>query len=283
MSDLNKVKELRKASGAGFKDCNNALKESKGDIDKAIEILRVKGISKASKKMSRSANEGLIIFDENENNFSLTEINCETDFVAKNEDFINFSKEISDLNNNLGSNLDELKKKHMSNGISVEENLINLISKVGEKITIGRLKTFKKKGFKNYKYLHTIVKDNLAKLGVMVSLETSNKSEKIDEFGKQLCMHIAALNPLAMNEKEIDQEIISREMKLISEELQNSGKSEDIIKKISKGKIHKFKEENSLLSQTWVMDTKKKVIDIMNDIKVEDLKIVNFCRIKIGD
>ena len=132
MSDIEKVKKLRELTGAGFKDCNLAIKESDGDIDKAIEILRVKGISKASKKMSRDAKEGVIAVTENDKQISLIEVNCETDFVAKNDDFVNFVKELSDLNNNVNSNEEELKKSKMSNGQTVDENLVALIAKIGE-------------------------------------------------------------------------------------------------------------------------------------------------------
>ena len=141
MSDIEKVKKLRELTGAGFKDCNQAIKESDGDIDKAIEILRVKGISKASKKMSRDAKEGVIAVSENDKQISLIEVNCETDFVAKNDDFVNFVKELSDLNNIVNSNIEELKKSKMSNGQTVDENLVALIAKIGEKITIGKTKT----------------------------------------------------------------------------------------------------------------------------------------------
>ena len=283
MSDLNKVKELRKATGAGFKDCNNALKEAVGNLDKAIEILRVKGISKASKKMSRSANEGVIVFSENKKNFSLIEINCETDFVAKNDDFIKFAKELSDINVLVESNLDKLKNQKMNNGISVEENLLNLISKIGEKITIGRLKTISNENVKNFKYLHTVVKDNLAKLGVLLSIETSSDDSKIYEFGKQLCMHIAALNPLSLKEQDLDIDTVNNEKMLVDEELKNSGKPKDIIEKIAEGKIKKFKQDNCLLSQDWVLDPKKKVQDVINELKVDNFNIKSFYRIKIGE
>ena len=239
MSNLDKVKELRKATGAGFKDCNNALKESGDDIEKAIEILRVKGISKASKKMLREANEGLIVTTKNEKSISLIEINCETDFVAKNNDFINFAKEIGELNNNVYSDINKLKLEKMNNGKTVDENLVELISKIGEKITLGRTKSFLNSGVKNYNYLHSVVKENLSKLSVITSLETDLSDDDVNEFGKQLCMHIAASNPLALNSNELDENVIKKEEELISEELKTTGKSEDIIKKISLGKLSK--------------------------------------------
>ena len=283
MSDIKKVKKLREATGAGFKDCNLAIKESNGDLDKAIEILRVKGITKASKKMSREAKEGVIAVSGDHIKISLIEVNCETDFVAKNEDFINFVKELSNLNNQVNSNLENLKKVIMANGKSVEDNLIELISKIGEKITIGKTKTIQNEGSVNSKYLHTVVKDNLAKLAVAVSLETKDISDKVKNFGKQLSMHIAASNPLALDQNSIDQSVINKEQELVAEELKNSGKPEEIVKKISIGKMNKFKEENSLLTQSWVMEPNKKVKDILKELSISDLKIKEFVRFKIGE
>ena len=283
MSDIEKVKKLREATGAGFKDCNLAIKESGGDLDKAIEILRVKGISKASKKMSRDAKEGVVVVSGDENKTSVIEVNCETDFVAKNDDFINFVKELSELNNQHSSNQDELKKTLMKNGQSVDDNLVALIAKIGEKITIGKSKTIENKNGVNNHYLHTVVKDNVAKLAVLVSLDTNDKSDTVKSFGKQLSMHIAASNPLALESNLIDQALIDKEQELVAEELKNSGKPEEIAKKISLGKMNKFKEENALLTQAWVMEPKKKVQDIVKELSIADLKIKEFFRIKIGE
>ncbi len=283
MSDIEKVKQLREATGAGFKDCNLAVKESAGDLDKAIEILRVKGISKASKKMSRDAKEGVVATSGDENKISVIEVNCETDFVAKNDDFVFFVKELSELNNKIDSDLDKLNKSNMSNGQTVEDNLVSLIAKMGEKITIGKTKTFNQSGAKNFNYLHTVVKDNLSKLSVIASLQTSNDSDLVKAFGKQLSMHIAASNPLALSSDLIDKNILQKEQELVTEELKSSGKADEIAKKISLGKMSKFREENALLTQAWVMEPKKKVQDIIKELKIPDLKINDFYRIKIGE
>ena len=283
MSDIEKVKKLREATGAGFKDCNLAIKESNGDLDKAIEILRIKGISKASKKMSREAKEGVVAISGDEKKTSIIEVNCETDFVAKNDDFINFVKELSELNNQNDSNIEKLKSTKMKNGSSVDDTLVALIAKIGEKITIGQTKTISNSSSTNYRYLHTVVKDNLAKLAVVVSLETKENSETVKTFGKQLSMHIAASNPLALDSSLIEKSIIDKEQELITEELKNSGKPEDIAKKISLGKMNKFKEENALLTQAWVMEPKKKVQDVLKELAINDLKIKEFSRIKIGE
>ena len=283
MSNIEKIKQLRQSTSAGFKDCSAAVEEAKGDLNKAAEILRIKGISKASKKMSRGANEGVVAVSGDEKKISLIEINCETDFVAKNENFINFVKEISDINNSVNSDLEKLKKFNMKNAKTVEDNLVSMISKIGEKITVGRSKTFNYDGSKNFNYLHTVVKDNLSKLAVVVSLETCNSSDNLKNFGKELSMHIAASNPLALDVNDIDKKILDKEQTLISEELKNTGKPDAIVKKISIGKINKFKEDNALLSQPWVMEPKKKVKDILKELSISDLKIKDFYRLKIGE
>ena len=283
MSDIDQIKKLRQSTGAGFKDCNAALKEANGNLDKAVEILRVKGITKASKKMDRDAKEGVIVISGDGSKTSLIEVNCETDFVAKNEDFVSFVKELSELNNTCSSDVTKLNNTKMSNGKDVKDNLVEMIAKIGEKITIGKTKTIENSNSQNYIYQHSVIKDNVSKLGVIVSIEASQNNEEVKIFGKQLSMHIAASNPIALSSNEISEEIIKKEQTLIAEELKNSGKTEEIAKKISIGKLNKFKEENGLMSQDWVMEPKKKVKDILNEINAPNLKIKEFFRIKIGE
>ena len=283
MSDIEKVKKLRQSTGAGFKDCNLALKETNGDLNKAAEILRVKGIAKASKKMSRDAKEGVIVVSGDKSKTSFIEVNCETDFVAKNDDFLNFVKELSELNNKCSSNLETLNNANMLNGKSVRDNLVSLIAKIGEKITIGRIKTIEIPETQNFIYQHSVIKDNVSKLVVIVSIKSDEKNDKMNIFGKQLSMHIAASNPIALKSDGIDKSIINKELELIAEELKNLGKPDDIAKKISIGKINKFREENSLMTQNWVMEPKKKVEDIISEINIPNLEIMEFAIIKIGE
>ncbi len=283
MSDIENVKKLRISTGAGFKDCNAALKEADGNLNKAVEILRIKGIAKASKKMSRDAKEGLIAISGSQNKISIIEINCETDFVAKNDDFISFVKEVSNLNDNCSSNIEKLNSSKMLNNKTVEENIVELIAKIGEKITIGRTRTLNSPNTKNFIYQHSVIKDNVSKLGVVVSIESSQNNDQINEFGKQLSMHIAASNPIAITSDDIDANIIEKEQELIEEELKNSGKPNEIVKKISLGKMNKFKEENSLMTQNWVMEPKSKVRDVISSINIPNIKIKEFVRIKIGE
>ena len=283
MSDLENVKKLRQSTGAGFKDCNLALKEANGNLEKAAEILRVKGIAKASKKMTREANEGVVVVSGDINKTSMIEVNCETDFVAKNDNFIDFVKELSEINNSCSSNLEKLNKSKMNNDKTVNENLISLIAKIGEKITIGKLKTINNLNSQNFIYQHSIIKDNVSKLGVVVSLEADQKNQEFNSFGKQLSMHIAASNPIAINSEDIKKDIIDKEQALIAEELKNSGKTDEIANKISLGKIKKFKDGNTLMTQDWVMEPKKKVKDIIADMNIPNLIIKEFARIKVGE
>ena len=277
---LDKVKNLRELTGVGFKDCKIAIEESNGDIDKSVEYLRKKGIAKASKKMGRNASEGLVLVHEKTEEVAVVEINSETDFVAKNKDFLNFSKEISKINFKVSGDIEKIKSTKMDNGKSVNDNLISLISKIGEKITIRRSKFFNNKGGKNYFYIHSPVEKNIGKIASIVKISNNEDSE----LGKKIAMHIAASSPLAVDKTGIRKEIIDKELEIIKAELMNSGKKGDIAEKISKGKINKFISDNTLLNQIWIMDPKKKVSDILKENKkTSDLKIVDFLRFKVGE
>ena len=282
MSDIEKVKQLRKSTGAGFKDCNAALKESNGDLDKAAEILRVKGIAKASKKMGRVAADGLALICEKNGSIAAIEINSETDFVAKNKDFISFSKEISQINFEKKSNINEIKNTKMQNGKTVDENLISLISKIGEKITIRRSKFFDSKGL-NFAYVHNSVEKNVGKVVSIVQLGNSNEND-LKEIGPKLAMHVAAQAPIAIDESGIKKEILDKELEIIKEELKNSGKKADMIDKIANGKIKKFVSDNTLLNQIWIMDTKLRVNQVIKQYSKKDqIKVLDFVRFKVGE
>ena len=279
---LAKVKELRKITGAGFKDCNIAIKKCQGDLEKSIEFLRVKGISKASKKMERTAKEGLICIYNSEEGKSIIEINCETDFVAKNNEFLNFCQNLSKINFINKGNLEKIKKTKMVDGFTVDDNLIKLISKIGEKIKIKRVKYIANNGQKTFAYTHNAINDNIGKLGVIVSIKSNDFNDKVLDFGKKLSMHIAASDPLSLDINSLDPKIIEKEKGLIKEELKNSGKPDNICEKILIGRIEKFKQENTLLNQSWVIDPKKQVKDIINDLNSK-INIIDFVRYKIGE
>ena len=277
---LDNVKKLRELTGVGFKDCKIAIEENKGDIQKSIEFLRKKGIAKASKKMDRNASEGLVSLSEKNGEVSIIEINSETDFVAKNNEFISFCKEVSEINLASKGDLEKIKNSKMKNNISVGENLINLISKIGEKLTIKRADYFDSKKGKNYFYTHSAIDKNLGKIISIVKIDNNGD----DQLGQKIAMHIAASSPLAIDKEGIKKEIIDKEMEIIKAELLNSGKKVEMVEKISKGKINKFISDNTLLNQIWIMDPKKRVSDVLKENKnTKDIKIVNFVRYKVGE
>ena len=281
---LEKVKKLRELTGVGFNDCENAVEENNGDIDKSIEFLRKKGIAKANKKMERVAADGLISISEKENKFSIIEVNSETDFVAKNEEFIKFVEEISYISLLNSGRMNDILNSQMKNKKNVQDNLISLIAKIGEKITIRRSDFIDSKNSVNFSYSHMEVKKNLGKIGVLLSLETSMDKGKISQFGKQLAMHIAASSPLSIDMDTLDHQIIEKEKEIITEESKNSGKNDKIIDKIAAGKLNRFISENTLLNQEWIMDPKKKVKDIIKEITTKEKIVVKkFVRFKVGE
>ncbi len=280
---LDNIKKLRELTGVGFKDCKVALDESEGDVEKSIEFLRKKGIAKASKKMSRTASEGLTLVNENDGEVSLIEINSETDFVAKNQDFIKFCRELSEINFNVKGDLNKLNDTKMKNGDLVKNNLVSLISKIGEKITIRRANFFDKTNGMNFYYVHSALEDGIGKIISIVKLDGIVKN-KNDELGNKIAMHIAASNPLSVDKDGIDKKIVDKELEIIKAEVINSGKPADMAEKISKGKISKFLNDNSLLNQVWIMDPKKKVSDVLNENSLDKpVKVLDFIRYKVGE
>ena len=280
---LDNIKKLREMTGVGFKDCKIALDETKGDIEKSIEFLRKKGIAKASKKMSRTASEGLALVKEESGQISIIEINSETDFVAKNQDFIDFCKELSKINFTTKGDLDKLNESKMNNGTLVKDNLVNLIAKIGEKITIRRTKFFSNEVGSNYFYVHSAIEKNIGKIISVVKLDGIEKG-KNDEIGTKIAMHIAASNPLAIDKNGIDKTTVDKELEIIKAEITNSGKPIEMAEKISKGKISKFLNDNSLLNQIWIMDPKKKVLDILKEYSSsKEIKVLDFIKYKVGE
>ena len=283
-NSLDKVKKLRELTGVGFKDCKIAIDETGGDIEKSIEFLRKKGIAKASKKKERVAADGLISISEDKNKFSIIEVNSETDFVAKNNEFINFVEEISKLALLNSGKMPDILVSKMRNKKTVEENLISIISKIGENIQLRRSDFIESDKFINFSYTHLTVKKNLGKIGVLLSLDTNIKREEILEFGKQLAMHVAASSPLAIDKDGLDQNILNKEKEIITEELKNSGKDNKIIDKIATGKLNKFISDNTLMNQEWIMEPKKRVKDILKQVAGKNkLTIKRFIRFKVGE
>ena len=280
---LDNIKKLREMTGVGFKDCKLALDETKGDIEKSIEFLRKKGIAKASKKMSRTASEGLALVKEEKGQISIIEVNSETDFVAKNQDFINFCKELSEINFINKGDLDKINTTKMTNGLLVKDNLVNLIAKIGEKIIIRRADFFDDSNGTNFSYVHSAIEKGLGKIISVAKIQGISKG-KNEDIGVKVAMHIAASNPLAVDSDSISKTIVNKELEIIKAEITNSGKPADMAEKISKGKITKFLNDNSLLNQVWIMDPKKKVKDILKETSTSDpIKVLDFVKYKVGE
>ncbi len=280
---LKNIKKLRELTGVGFKDCKLAIDENDGDLEKSIEFLRKKGIAKASKKMSRVASEGLALAYEENGEISIIEVNSETDFVAKNKDFISFCKEISEISFKKKGDLEKIKASDMKNKISVADNLTDLISKIGEKITLTRSRYFDKKKGNNFYYVHGAIEKNIGKIISIVKIENIIKG-KNEDIGNKLAMHIAASSPLAISKDDLKKEVLEKELEIIKAELLNSGKKKEMIEKISQGKLNKFISENTLLNQIWIMDPKKKVLDILKENSINsELKVLDYIRYKVGE
>jgi len=282
MSVLEKVKELREVTGAGMQDCKNALKENDNDIDKSVEYLRKKGVLKASKKSSRDAAEGLIIIGENENNFTLTEINTETDFVAKNNEFIEFCSKISKVSLNAKS-LDELQNQKL-NDSKVQDSIVDLVSKIGENIRLRRFENIDKDNQKISYYIHNKSSHLTGKIVAVVKYKSIKDESK--SFANNICMHIAAMSPMALNEKSLDKNFLQSEQKIIEEQLSKEGKKPEIIEKIMTGKLNKVISENTLLGQSWVVDqgvTVKKAIENFNKDNSDNFEIISYYKYKVGE
>ena len=283
-NSLEKIKKLREITGVGFKDCKIALDENKGDIDKSIEFLRKKGIAKATKRMGKIAAEGLVCIYEDKNKFSMIEVNSETDFVAKNHEFISFAEEVSQLSLTAAGKKEDILKSKMKNKKNVEENLVDLISKIGEKITLRRSIFFENDNLLNFSYTHSPIKPNIGKLGVLLSIDTTKEKKDIINLGKQLAMQVASSSPLAIKKDDLDPNILKKEKEIIIEELKNSGKDIKIVEKIALGKLNKFVGENTLMNQEWIMEPKKKVKDVIKEFAGKDkFEIKEFSRFKVGE
>ena len=281
---LEKVKQLREITGVGFKDCKSAIDETNGDIEKSVELLRKKGIAKASKRMGKVASEGLVCIAEKDNKFSIIEINSETYFDAKNSEFIKFVEEVSEIALIKNGRMNDVLTSNMHNKKNVKDTLVDLISKIGEKITLWRTDFIGDKECINFSYTHSSLKKNVGKLGVLLCLKTSLKQTDIQDFGKKLTMQIAASSPLAIDKDGLDESLLSKEKEIITEELRNSGKDTKIVEKIALGKLNKFINDNTLMNQEWIIDPKKKVKDVLKEISNKGtIQIKKFVRFKVGE
>ena len=276
------VKELREKTGVGMMDCKNALVENNGDIESSIDWLRTKGIAKAAKKEGRIASEGLIYVCKSENSASIIEVNSETDFVAMNEDFQNIVKKLGNLaikSNNLE---DLLSKKISEESVLVKDYITEMIASIGENINLRRMENVENKSGIISSYIHNQVADNMGKIGVLVSLESDEEENKLEDLGRQIAMHIAATNPISITVEDIPKEILERERSILEEEARSSGKPEDIVEKMTEGRLNKFYQESVLLEQTFVVDGESKIKDILKTLE-KPVIISGFIRMELGE
>lgn len=286
MSDnLAKVKELRELTGAGIQDCKTALSENNFDIEKSIEYLRKKGITKAAKKSSRDAAEGLAVIASNNSKACILEVNSETDFVAKNNEFINFCSEISKIALANNYNLETLLNAKINSSL-IKDELVNLIAKIGENIKIRRIAYLENTNGIVANYIHNQQNENMGKIGVIISIDCQNKNKEVLDFSRKVCMHIAAMSPMSLGEKDLSVDFINKEKEILKEELKNQGKKDDMIDKILVGKLKKVISDNTLMGQKWIHNQDISVEQAVNDFGKEikqNLIIKSFIKYKVGE
>ena len=284
MSEItaNLVKELREKTGVGMMDCKTALLENNGDIESSIDWLRTKGIAKAAKKEGRVASEGLIAIEKDESLAAIIEVNSETDFVARNDDFQEVVKTLGKLATS-SNNLDDLLTKKISDkDLSVKEYITEMIASIGENINLRRMKKITNDNGIISSYIHSQVVDGMGKIGVLVSLESDADKIQLSDLGKKIAMHIAATNPISINIGDIPSDILDREKNILIEEARASGKPEDIIEKMTEGRLKKFYQESVLLEQTFVVDGESKIEEILNSLD-KPVVISEFIRMGLGE
>ena len=279
------VKELREKTGAGMMDCKAALNENGGDIEASVDWLRQKGIAKADKKSSRVAADGLIGVAVEGSCASLVEVNAETDFVARNDDFQSLVRSIAGAALGTDGSLESVLSAELG-GRSVSEAITESIATIGENISLRRSAVLSVGSGVIGTYVHGSISEGLGKIGVLVGLESSGDASKLNELGKQLSMHIAATNPLSATPDDMDSEVVEREKKIFMESARESGKPDDIIEKMVEGRIRKFYEENVLVSQTFVIDGETRISDVLKNVEGDvgsPVSVTSFVRFGVGE
>ncbi|HEX2804049.1 MAG TPA: translation elongation factor Ts [Sphingomicrobium sp.] len=280
------VKELRERTGAGMMDCKKALAENNGDMEASVDWLRAKGLSAAAKKAGRTAAEGLVGVAVEGNRGAIVEVNSETDFVAKNEKFQDFVGNVAKLALETGGNVENLLAATYPGGGTVEEALTNNIATIGENQSLRRSTVLAVNEGAIVSYVHNAVAPGLGKIGVLVALESGAGADSLQSIGKQIAMHIAAANPLALTGDDLDADLIERERGIALEKAKESGKPQNIAEKMVEGSIAKFRKENALLSQLFVMDNKTPVSDVLASAGKEagsDIQLSAFVRFQLGE
>ncbi len=279
------VKQLRETSGAGMMDAKAALVENNGDLDAAVDWLRKKGLAKAAKKSSRTAAEGLVAIATNGKTGTVVEINSETDFVARNEEFQTFVRNVTDKASAEASNLDSLLNAKMD-GKAISENLTDLIAKIGENMTIRRMQKLSVNDGVVVGYMHNAVAPNLGKIGVLIALESAGDKAKLEALGKQIAMHAAAAFPKFLKKEEVDAATMEREKDVLREQAKAEGKPADIVEKMLEGRMRKFYEEICLLEQVFVMDGETKISKLLENSAKDigaPVALTSYARIQLGE
>ena len=279
------VKELREKTSAGMMDCKKALNETGGDLNAAADWLRTKGIAKADKKASRIAAEGLVAVAISGSTGALVEVNSETDFVARNDGFQAAVSEVAQLGLTVNSDK-ELASAVTASGVNVTEMFKKLVGKIGENMSFRRMTRLSVSHGVVAGYIHNAVTDGMGKIGVLVALESSGDNEKLEVLAKKIAMHVAATNPLALSENDLDSSVVDKERAMLKAEALESGKPEAIVDKMVEGRMKKFFKESVLLTQTFVMDGERSVFKVIEDEAASinsDIKMVAFSRMSLGE
>ena len=280
------VKELRERTGAGMMDCKKALAENNGDMEASIDWLRAKGLSAAAKKAGRTAAEGLVGVAVEGTRGAAVEVNSETDFVAKNEQFQDFVRNVAQLVLKSGTDVEALKSAAYPTGGTVEDKLTDNIATIGENQSLRRAAVLEVQQGVVVSYVHNAAAPNMGKIGVLVALESGAPSEALQALGKQIAMHIAAANPLSLDADSLDPELVERERGIAMEKAKESGKPQNIIEKMVEGGLNKFRKDNALLSQLFVMDNKTPVADVIASAGKEagsPIKLASYVRFQLGE
>ncbi len=280
------VKELREKTGAGMMDCKAALTETHGDMEAAVDWLRAKGLSKAAKKADRVAAEGLIAVALSPKAGAVVEVNSETDFVARNDQFQAMVKEIASLAAKAGGDVKTLGAAKTSGGKAVTDHIQEMVGKIGENMSLRRTAALKVKDGVVASYVHNSVAPDLGKIGVLVALESTADKAKLAELGKQIAMHVAAASPLALTAEEIDPEIVERERAIFTEQAKESGKPDNVVQKMVQGRVEKFYKESVLLKQVFVVDAERTVEQALAAAEKTagaPIKVAGFVRYALGE
>ena len=280
------VKELREKTGAGMMDCKKALNEVAGDVEAAIDWLRKKGLASAAKKAGRVAAEGLVGAQASGPRGALVEINAETDFVARNEQFQGFVRQAAELVFKTGDDADALKKATFADGKTMDEELTTMIATIGENMAFRRSKVLSVEKGVVSAYMHNQIVPGLGKIGVLVALESAGDEAKLAELGKQIAMHVAAANPLFLNVAAVDHDALERERAVLSEQAAASGKPANVIEKMVEGRIRKYYEEVVLTEQVFVIDGENKIAKVIENAAKDvgaPIALTGFVRFVLGE